>query len=560
MTDEDRQDVFADPERLRDCLRKAREEGRPFVDVLRAEAGVEELDVLRHFAGRMGVPLKADLAAETASRGFVGRIPVAFARRFAVVGLEGDGASLMVATSSPLDLQVLDDVGKALKTPVEPVFAPRAEILSLLDRAYRLEVGGDGKVSEDLGSLDDLVRATAGAGVSEDLLQLARKPPLVRLVDRMLLQALELRASDVHLQPTPDCLQIRYRIDGVLHDMLELPVHVQQAVVSRIKVMGRMDIAERRLPQDGRATVTIGSNEVDLRISSLPTSHGEQVVVRLLDKSARLLTLDELGMPADAVRAFRELISFSHGIILVTGPTGSGKTTTLYAALQELNAREKHILTIEDPIEYRLEGISQTQVNYRKGLTFASGLRSVVRQDPDVIMVGEIRDLDTARMAIQSALTGHLVFSTLHTNDAVSAATRLLDLGIDPYLVASSVVGVMAQRLVRRICPGCRTEAPVDRELARRAGLGEPPATLWEGSGCHECLGTGYLDRVGIFELVRVDDELRRHIMERQRASAMKARLVESGLRTLRMDGLDKALSGVTTLDEVIRVTQRDEL
>lgn len=560
MTADGRQDALADPERLRDCLRKAREGGRSFTDVLREEAGVEELDVLRHFAGRMGVPLKPELGGERASRAFVGRIPVAFARRCAVVGLEGDGASLKVATCSPLDLRVLDDVGRALKTPVEPVFAPRDEILALLDRAYREEVGGDGKVSEDIGSLDDLVKASAEGSGSEDLLQLTRKPPLVRLVDRVLLQALGLRASDVHFQPTPTCLQVRYRVDGVLHDVLELPKHVQQAVVSRIKVMGRMDIAERRLPQDGRSTVTIGSNEVDLRISSLPTSHGEQVVVRLLDKAARLLTLDELGLSADAVRAFRDLISFSHGIVLVTGPTGSGKTTTLYAALQELNAREKHVLTLEDPIEYRLEGISQTQVNYKKGLTFASGLRSIVRQDPDVIMVGEIRDLETARMAIQSALTGHLVFSTLHTNDAVSAATRLLDLGIEPYLAASSVVGVMAQRLVRRICPHCRAEVHVDRELAQRAGLVDPPEALWAGAGCGECLGTGYLDRMGIFELVRVDDGLRGQIMECQRASAMKVRLVESGLRTLRMDGLDKALAGVTTLDEVIRVTQRDEL
>jgi len=559
MTEARTSDVFSEPEVLRECLRRAGELGVSVVEALREEGWEDELIVLRSFATKLGIAVAPSLEGRKVAERFIAEVPVAFARHHGVVGLEDGEGSLAVATSSPLDFRPLDDIGKALGVRVEPVLAPRDEITRCLHAAYGEAMRAESAVSEDLGSLESLIEESAELAVKEELLDLAQKPPLVRLVNRIFLQALELRASDIHFHPMPDCLQVRFRVDGVLHDTTVLPKEIQGAVISRIKVMGRMDIAEKRLAQDGRSTVRIGTNDVDLRIASLPTSCGEQVVIRLLDKGSRLLTRDELGMETEVSAAFGELIHSSHGIVLVTGPTGSGKTTTLYAALQELNSREKHIVTLEDPIEYQLEGISQTQVNYKKGLTFAGGLRNVLRQDPDIIMVGEIRDLETARMAIQSALTGHLVLSTLHTNDSVSATTRLLDLGIEPYLVCSSVIGILAQRLVRRICPDCKEEAPASPELMKGAGIAEPPESLWAGRGCEECLHTGYWDRVGIFEFLPVGDALRAWIMERRQGSAMKADLVASGLRTLRMDGVEKALRGVTTLEEVMRVTQRDE-
>jgi general secretion pathway protein E len=360
----------------------------------------------------------------------------------------------------------------------------------------------------------------------------------------------------VHVQPYEERLVVRTRIDGVLYDSFTLPKSVQEEVVSRVKVMGRMNIAEKRLAQDGRATVQIGDRVVDLRIASLPTSFGERVVIRLLDKSRRLFDLAEIGMDERTLAGFSELIGVEHGLILVTGPTGSGKSTTLYAALRRMNSKEKNILTLEDPIEYQLEGISQTQVSDKKGMTFASGLRSVLRQDPDVIMVGEIRDRETATMAIQSSLTGHLVFSTLHTNDAASAVTRLLDLGIEPYLVASSVVGVLAQRLVRRVCGECARAHRADGVELEWLGVAEEKTRrMRAGAGCAACRNTGLRGRVGIFELLRMDERVRGLIQGRATAVEIKEAAVAGGMRTLRDEGAAKVLAGVTTTSEVERVT-----
>ncbi|MDB5325523.1 MAG: epsE 2, partial [Phycisphaerales bacterium] len=374
----------------------------------------------------------------------------------------------------------------------------------------------------------------------------------------ILFEAMQARASDVHIQPYEEHLVARLRIDGVLYDQFNLPKNLQDEFVGRLKVMGGMDIAEKRLAQDGRDTVQVGDRSIDLRIASLPTSFGERIVIRLLDKSQRLYSLEELGIEADSMPALRELIQVEHGLMLVTGPTGSGKSTTLYAALQQLNSKEKNILTLEDPIEFRLEGISQTQVSEKKGMTFASGLRSVLRQDPDVIMVGEIRDKETAMMAIQSALTGHLVFSTLHTNDAASAITRLLDLGIEPYLLGSSLIGVLAQRLVRKICFKC--SQPLKDAQVRLSQLGLQPGTLQHGAGCSACRNTGYAGRVGVFELLRINQAIRRKIHERATAADIKAVAVKQGMHTLRDDGIAKAFAGVTTIDEVQRVTLRAEV
>jgi general secretion pathway protein E len=394
----------------------------------------------------------------------------------------------------------------------------------------------------------------------EDLLDVASRAPVIRLVNLLLFEAVQGDASDVHIQPYEGKLVVRMRIDGVLYNAFDLPKTLQDEIVSRVKVMGRMNIAEKRLPQDGRATVEVGDRSIDLRIATLPTSFGERVVIRLLDKSARLYSLQDLGMSPQTLARFRQVIQVEHGLILVTGPTGSGKSTTLYAVLQQMDITEKNVLTLEDPIEFRLEGISQTQVSDKKGMTFASGLRSVLRQDPDVIMVGEIRDHETATMAMQSSLTGHEVFSTLHTNDAPSAITRLLDLGIEPYLLASSIVGVLAQRLVRRVCAACaEPRAPVSGELE---SLGFEGASLWasatglrRGAGCPVCRGTGYRGRLGLFELLVVDDAVRELIQSRANAADIKAAAEKIGMQNLRADGIAKALAGLTTPEEVARVT-----
>jgi general secretion pathway protein E len=396
---------------------------------------------------------------------------------------------------------------------------------------------------------------------SQDLLDIANKAPIIKLVNMILFQALKMRASDVHIQPYEDKLQVRYRIDGILYDMMAPPKKIQDAVLSRIKIMGKMDIAERRLPQDGGANVKLGDSDVDIRISSVPTIYGERIVMRLLDKGARLYDLGELGLEGSESELFKRLVDASHGIVLVTGPTGSGKTTSLYAALKTINTIEFNVMTIEDPIEYHLPGISQIEVNSKKGLTFGAGLRSIVRQDPDIIFVGEIRDQETATIAIQAALTGHLVFSTLHTNDAPGAVTRLLDLGVEPYLVASSVIGVIAQRLVRMICKQCRTEyEPTEREAM---GIGLtlkdiPRQTLWKGKGCPYCLNSGYHDRSAIFEIFTVDDMVRDQTMRRIGSTFIKSDAIKRGMRTLRMDGARKVLAGKTTPEEVLRVTQMD--
>ena len=492
------------------------------------------------------------------------KIPIAFARRHGVFGFDA-GDTLFVATSDPRNAETMQIVARHLGRRVRTAVAPADDVQAAINAAYQQRVGqAQGLIDKlDDTNRQEVLDAVRGLNGREDLLDVAARAPTIRLVNLMLFEAVQARASDVHVQPYEDALVVRMRIDGVLYDLFELPKSVQEEVVSRVKVMGRMNIAEKRLPQDGRASVQVGDRVIDLRIASLPTSFGERVVIRLLDKSARLYSLSEIGMGGGDVSRFRRLIDAEHGIVLVTGPTGSGKTTTLYAALREMDAARRNILTLEDPIEYGLDGISQTQVSDKKGMTFAGGLRSVLRQDPDVIMVGEIRDRETAVMAIQSALTGHLVFSTLHTNDAASAVTRLLDLGIEPYLLASSLVGVLAQRLVRRNCPNCSRPLDDPEEALDRLGVDAhewPHASLKSGVGCANCRNTGYRGRLGIFELMLVDEPARRGITARATASELKATAAARGMTTLRDDGIDKVLSGQTTVEEVLRVTMRTEL
>ena len=410
----------------------------------------------------------------------------------------------------------------------------------------------------------DIASLAAEIEDSEDLLDVANKAPIIKLVNSILFQSLKLRASDVHFQPYADRLQVRFRIDGILYNMESVPKNAQDAILSRIKVMGKMDIAERRLPQDGRASIRIGDGEVDVRISVVPTSAGERAVLRLLDKSAGVFDLEAIGLDEQNLKTLRKYINYPHGIILVTGPTGSGKTTTLYGSLTEISTGEKNILTIEDPVEYQLDGISQVQVNAKKGLTFSAGLRSFLRQDPDVMMVGEIRDLETSEIAIRAAITGHLVFSTVHTNDAPSTVTRLVDLGLEPYLVSSSLVLVVAQRLVRRLCPTCRTwTEPSSAQMAQIRDLGLGLEELKDGKlavspGCDDCFNSGFQGRTAIYELLVMTEEIRTLIMNRGSATEIKKLAVEQGMRTLRLDGMSKVVAGTTSPEEIMRVTQLD--
>ncbi len=535
------------------------------VDCL-ARARQMELDgelVAAAAAEALGVPFVGSLTDLPASHDFLATVPIGYARDHGLIGLRGEGGQVLLAMADPAQWPLLTVLGKALNRRVQPVFAPRGEIVRAINAAYQQQTGAAQQVIEQmdrgqvLGELD-----RAGGDGNEDLLDVASRAPVIKLVNLMLFEAVRGRASDVHVQPYEDELVVRFRIDGVLHDAFTPPKALQEEIISRIKVMAAINIAERRLAQDGRATVEVGDRLVDLRIATLPTSYGERVVIRLLDKSARLYELTELGMDPRILESFRRLIHSDHGIILVTGPTGSGKTTTLYSALRELDAKELNILTLEDPIEYRLEGISQSQVSDRKGMTFASGLRHVLRQDPDVIMVGEIRDGETAHMAIQSALTGHLVFSTLHTNDAAGAVSRLLDLGAEPYLVASCLLAVLAQRLVRRICPQCKQGCQFTPEDLRRWDLpadGLGGRQFYRGAGCKDCFDTGFRERIGIFELLEVTEAIREQVLARAKSSTIKSLAVRDGMTTLRADGIEKSLAGTTTLEEVARVTGRDE-
>jgi general secretion pathway protein E len=528
--------------------------------VLATSGYLTEAQMLRIFGECLGLPVLDRVVEETVPPEFIQKVPVQFARHHNLIAIGKANGTVRVASCSPLDTHPIDELSAMLDRIVEPVLASRSEITALINRAYQQKVDVVDEMLEQFDE-DDLAGLTKEVEGSQDLLDIANKAPIIKLVNMILFQALKMRASDVHIQPYEDKLQVRYRVDGILYDMMAPPKKIQDAVLSRIKIMGKMDIAERRLAQDGGANVKLGDSDVDIRISSVPTIYGERIVMRLLDKSSRLYDMEELGLEGAEVDVFKRLVDASHGIVLVTGPTGSGKTTSLYAALKKINTIEYNVMTIEDPVEYHLPGISQIEVNTKKGLTFGAGLRSIVRQDPDIIFVGEIRDIETATIAIQASLTGHLVFSTLHTNDAPGAITRLLDLGVEPYLVASSVIGVIAQRLVRLICKHCKGEyRATDREII---GIGltakdVPTGNLWKGNGCPYCLNSGYQDRTAIFEIFTVDDVVRDQTMKRIGSTFIKSEAIKRGMRTLRMDGARKVLAGKTTPEEVLRVTQMD--
>ncbi|MSR37354.1 MAG: type II secretion system protein GspE [Planctomycetes bacterium] len=547
---------------IEEALSAERESGSSLDQVLVSKNLLPELKCLQFFAEFLGIACRPSLEGISVPGKFIDQVSVQFARTYGLIAIGNKNGITQVATHRPLEVQPMDDLATMLHCEVEAVLAPRAEITSLINRAYRHKADGVDEALEDIAE-SDIVAVAESIQESEDLLDV-NKAPVIKLVNMLLFQALKLRASDIHLQPYADRLQVRMRIDGVLYDMEGIPKRVQEAIVSRVKVMGKMDIAERRLPQDGRASIRIGDGDVDVRISTVPVAGGERVVFRILDKTAKIYSLDQIGLSTDNQRTIERYIAYSHGVIFVTGPTGSGKTTTLYACLDKINAPSLNILTIEDPVEYNLDGISQVQVNVKKGLTFANGLRSFLRQDPDVMMVGEVRDNETADIAIRAALTGHLVFSTVHTNDSASTVTRLIDIGVEPYLVSSSLLLVIAQRLLRTVCPNCRE--PVEPTQQMRYHLEDlklspdqfPGGKLMQGRGCDECFRSGYAGRTAIYEVMQIDSHIQEQIVNKSTASQIKRGALERGLRTLRMAGVENLLAGMTTPDEVLRVTQLD--
>lgn len=486
-------------------------------------------------------------------------IPIGFAKHYKIFPLEKTETTLKIAVANPCDMRPLNDLATLTGLAVEPLVATTEEIFRAINSAYERQAAETDEVIEEIeGKASDEIMLNLEP---EDLIDSTDEAPVIRFVNSLITQGLKKRASDIHIEPFEKELNVRYRIDGILYEVVKPPVNAHAGIVSRIKIMAQLNIAEKRLPQDGRFRVRVAGRDMDIRVSTLPTAFGERVVLRLLDKAAGVLSLAEIGMDGGLREHFESMINKSHGIVLVTGPTGSGKTTSLYAALTKLNTREKNIITVEDPIEYQLKGVGQIQVNPKIQLTFANGLRSILRQDPDIIMVGEIRDRETAEIAVQSALTGHLVFSTLHTNDAAGALTRLVEMGIEPFLAASSIVGILAQRLVRKICPHCKIpHAPpqsVLNEISEDLPLPEKPQ-FFRGAGCEKCMQIGYWGRTGLYELLKMDDAVRTLLLEDKDAATIKKKAVEQGMRPLRAAGLDKAINGVTTLEEVLRVTQEE--
>ena len=514
---------------------------------------VAERDVLATISDQLKVPVfGAEYPAVPIEPD---RLPFRFLRTFNVIPVHLENNILTLVLADPLDLETQNSIRLRTGFALQIFLASEAEIQAQLERLYGGEENTTEKLIETLGDFG------ADDENIEHLRDLASEAPVIRLVNLIISRAIESRASDIHIEPFEKELRLRYRVDGVLQNMDPPPNALRAAIISRIKLMAKLNIAERRLPQDGRIKLKVLGREIDLRVSTLPTMYGESVVMRILDRSnSSLIDLRRLGFPDDLYEKICQMTSKPHGIFLVTGPTGSGKSTTLYSALKRINIPDRKIITIEDPIEYQMDGINQIHVNPQIGLTFAAGLRHIVRQDPDVIMIGEIRDLETADIAIRSSLTGHLVFSTVHTNDAPSAVTRLVDMGVEDYLLASSLIGILAQRLVRVNCKECKKAEKVPAGLLQEAsfdvtGLGEF-IELQKGSGCKQCDYTGYESRIGIFELLDIDDAMRHLIVKTADATVLKEEAVRSGMRTLKQDGWSKVLAGLTTPDEVLRVTQ----
>ena len=541
------------------ALAEQRSSGKRLVELLlspsNGRAAVSEHALVRVLGDALGLEV-VTLGSRDVAGDVLSRVPSELALTRQVLPLSVEDGALTVAVADPLDLSTQDDLQMLTGLAIRPVLALPSEIRRATERFYMARMLQDAEAQQGTGASVDEALDVA------DLQKMAQEELIIQLVNLVINQAIQDRASDIHVEPFERELRVRYRVDGILHEASSPPKRLHPAIVSRIKILSDMNIAERRIPQDGRMRIQSAGRQIDVRVSTIPTLYGESVVMRILDRSSAVLTLEQLGMRLDALSRFRRLISSPHGILLVTGPTGSGKTTTLYAALHEIYSPERKVITIEDPVEYQLQGVNQMQVHPQIGLTFANGLRHIVRQDPDVIMVGEIRDAETADIAIHAALTGHLVLSTLHTNDAAGAVSRLLDMGAEPYLVASSLIGSVAQRLARVICPRCREVVPASSDMWSQAAvlsddLGRGP--IYHGRGCEECKGVGYRGRTGLFELLPVDDAVRQMILRRSASTEIRTHAVAQGMSTLLADARAKVLDGTTTISEMLRVCQREE-
>ena len=548
-------------QQLEEAVRKQQAGGGRLVDHILELGFLDEEEILRALGAQLGLPVRHELAPDDVDTELLERLPISFAKAHAVLPLRRVAEdTIRIATPNALDTTVFDDLrllfdGDEILTEL----VPRRAILSLINLVYDRAGGSlDGIVEE--ASVDFAALANEISAEPQDLLDAQDDAPIIRLVDSLLQQSVKERASDIHIEPFEKEIRVRFRSDNVLYEPVSaLPKALLPSIVSRVKILAGLDIAEKRVPQDGRIRLKIAGKDYDVRVSSVPVAFGERLVLRLLPRTTEMLDLERLGFDARHLGVWEKLIARPHGIILVTGPTGSGKTTTLYGALSKLNRTDQNIITIDDPVEIQLPGVGQIEVNNKVGLTFARALRSVLRQDPNVVLVGEIRDLETAEIAIQASLTGHLVFSTLHTNDAPAAITRLVDMGVEPYLVASSLVAVLAQRLVRVLCPECREAfTPSAAEMTELGLRNAGPAKAFHPKGCHRCHHTGYFGRVGIFELMVLDDELRAMITQNTDSKSIRRLAVSRGMHSLRQDGAKKVLLGTTSIEEIVRATEEE--
>ena len=536
---------YLSPEQIDNAESSMKAENETTLDVLVAGGAVSEDEVLGSLADQFGLKY-CHINPDAIDKRLVESIPADIAKKYSVVPVVADEDSITVALSDPMGYDTVDSLRFVLHgRDVQAVIAPRQEVADAMAKLYEDETPVDVEQRDSIEGVEDANGDDA---------------PVIKLASLIITNAIKMKASDIHIEPMEKEFRVRYRIDGALRKMDSPPKRLQGALLSRFKIMSKMKISEKRIPQDGRIRIVVGGKDLDLRVSTVPTNHGESIVMRILDKSNLALGLPQLGFLTDDQSTFEKLIKLPDGVVLVTGPTGSGKTTTLYACLGQINTPDKKIITVEDPVEYQMSGINQVQVNKDVGLDFSAALRSILRQAPNIVMIGEIRDAETADIAMEAALTGHLVFSTLHTNDAPSAVTRLLDIGVKPFLVASALRAAMAQRLVRAICTTCRNEyTPTERELKMLGALSKVlPDHLYLGSGCDKCGKTGYKGRKGIFEIFKVDDEIQRLIFDHAPASVLRERARAMGMRTLREDGMLKVASGMTSLQEVLRVTMGD--
>lgn len=517
-------------------------------------------DSNKMLAAQFGMPFYPDISNMRLPTEMYKLVPYAFVKKKVVMPFKEEGDTILVAVADPLNAEPLEELRFMLGRPVKAVYSSKDSILNAINECYKKESGA---ASELIATLTEAGEDREGVVEVYDLLDDSKNQvPIVKLLNLMIIEAIQQGASDIHFEPLEESLRVRYRIDGVLHTRHAPAQEYQAQLLTRIKVMAKMDIAERRLPQDGRIKLKMGRREIDFRVSTVPVVGGERIVLRILDKGNVILGLDKIGMPKEVYEEFRNTINLPEGIILVTGPTGSGKTTTLYSAICELYNEETNIMTIEDPVEYNLKGIAQIGVQPKIHLTFATGLRHILRQDPDIVMIGEIRDVETAEIAIQASLTGHLVLSTLHTNDAPSAITRLVDMGIEPYLLSSTIVGILAQRLVRRICPNCKTTyEPTEKELEslglRRENLVK--GSLYRGQGCFSCFNSGYKGRLGIYEIMPINNVIKKQIVVSPDAVELRQLALKNGMRTLIDHGRQLVIDGETTISEVLRVTRGSE-